>query len=242
MIRRAFEFGWPTLLVVSVCIGLGAANWFRPAALVCGLVLSAAVVAAAHTPATWRAVFFGVGLLAVGLWWGGLRLAMLDHSILRTHIGESGDAVAVVTGPARRSRYALRVEAEVRRFAGKPMHEPVLLELPRERATPEGAVIELHARPVEPRGPETGFDERGWLARKGVHVVLRGGPFRIVGRRGGIGGVADRLRASIASALARGTTGERRALLEGVVLGDETELDTGFRTTSRRQASTTYWR
>jgi competence protein ComEC len=168
-------------------------------------------------------------LLAVGLWWGGLRLAMLDQSVLRTRIGESGDTLLVVTGPARSSRYALRLEAEVRQFAGEAMHEPVQLELPRERAPPQGAVIELRARPVEPRGPETGFDERGWLARKGVHVVLRGGPFRVVGRRGGIGGVADRLRASIASALARGTTGERRGLLEGVVLGDETELDAGLR-------------
>ena len=228
MIRRAFEFGWPTLLVAAACVGLGAANWFRPAAVVCGVLLSAAVVAATRASGVWRALLLGVGLMAVGLWWGGLRLAMLDHSVLRTRIGESGDTVVVVTGPARRSRYALRVAAEVRRFAGEVVHESVLLELPRERAPPEGAVIELRARPVEPRGPETGFDERGWLARRGVHVVLRGGPFRIVGRRGGIGGVADRLRASIASALARGTTGERRALLEGVVLGDETELDAGL--------------
>ena len=229
MIRRAFEFGWPTLLVASACVGLGAANWFRPAAAVCAAVLAISVVSAARVPGLWRALLLGVGLVAVGLWWGGLRLGMLDTSVLRARVGEAADTVAVVTGPARRSRFALRVEAEVRRFAGESMHEPVLLELPRERAPPEGAVIELRARPVEPRGPGTGFDERGWLARKGVHVVLRGGPFRIVGRRGGIGGVADRLRASIASALARGTSGERQGLLEGVVLGDETELDTGLR-------------
>ena len=137
--------------------------------------------------------------------------------------------MVTVTGPARRARYALRVPGDVSRFAGQKLHESVLLELPRDRAPPEGAVIELRARPVEPRGPETGFDERGWLARRGVHVVLRGGPFRIIGRRGGIGGVADRLRAGIATALASGTAGERRGLLEGVVLGDETSLDAGLR-------------
>ena len=229
MIRRALEFGWPTLLVAAACVGLAAANWIRPSPAICGVVLVGALVVAVRVPGSWRVALLGIGLLAVGLWWGGLRLAMLDESVLRARIGEAGDAVVTVTGPARSSRYALRVPGEVNRFAGEAMHESVLLELPRDRAPPEGAVIEMRARPVEPRGPETGFDERGWLARRGVHVVLRGGPFRIVGRRGGIGGVADRLRAGIASALARGTTGERRALLEGVVLGDETEIDAGLR-------------
>ena len=47
------------------------------------------------------------------------------------------------------------------------LRERVLLELPAGRAPPQGAVLELRARPVAPRGPETGFDERGWLARRG---------------------------------------------------------------------------
>jgi hypothetical protein len=78
---------------------------------------------------------------------------------------------------------------------------------------------------VAPRGPETGFDERGWLARRGVHVVVRGEDVRVVCRRGGIGGVADRLHTHVAKTLARGTVGERRALLAGIVLGEDTGLD-----------------
>jgi competence protein ComEC len=106
----------------------------------------------------------------------------------------------------------------------------VLLELPPERAPPQGAVLELRARPVAPRGPETGFDERGWLARRGVHVVLRGDDgWRIVGRRGGIGGVGDRLRAHVEATLARGTTGERRRLLSGIVLGEDSGIDRELR-------------
>ena len=229
MMRRALEFGWPTLLVAAACVGLTAANWLRVSPAICGAALVAALIVAAQAAGPWRVAFLGVGLLAVGVWWGGLRLESLDHSVLRARIGEAGDAVVTVTGPARRARYALRVTGDVSRFAGEKLHESVLLELLRDRAPPQGAVIELRARPVEPRGPETGFDERGWLARRGVHVVLRGGPFRVVGRRGGIGGVADRLRAGIAAALASGTTGERRGLLEGVVLGDETNLDQGLR-------------
>ena len=69
---------------------------------------------------------------------------------------------------------------------------------PPGRAPPLGAVLELRARPLAPRGPETGFDERRWLARRGIHVVLEGAGWRVVGRRGGIGGVADRLRAHVA--------------------------------------------
>ena len=91
-------------------------------------------------------------------------------------------------------------------------------------------MLELRARPVAPRGPETGFDERGWLARKGIHVVLHAsGSWQIVGRRGGIGGVGDRLRTAIASALALGTTGERRSLVAGVVLGADEEIDPELR-------------
>jgi competence protein ComEC len=224
VIRRALEFGWPTLLVVSACVGLGSSNWLRAPAAACAGSLVCALVAATRVDGARRFLVVALGLLAVGLWWGGLRLGMLDRSVLAARIGETRDAVVVVTGPGRLSRFALRLPAEVRRFGGDAVHESVLLELPRERAPPQGAVIELRARPVEPHGPETGFDERGWLARRGVHVILRGGPYRIVGRRGGIGGVADRLRAEIASALGRGTSGERRALLDGVVLGDESRL------------------
>ena len=120
----------------------------------------------------------------------------------------------------------LRAAAEVRRFGTSSIRERVLLELPPERAPPQGAVLELRARPVAPRGPETGFDERGWLARRGVHVVLRGDEgWRVVGRRGGIGGVGDRLRAHVEATLARGTAGERRRLLAGIVLGEDSGID-----------------
>ena len=115
------------------------------------------------------------------------------------------------------------------RFGDEQIRERVLLELPPERAPPQGAVLEVRARPVAPRGPETGFDERGWLARRGVHVVVRGERARIVGRRGGIGGVADRLRAHVEQTLAGGTTGERRQLVAGIVLGEDSEIDPALR-------------
>ena len=229
MIRRALEFGWPTVLVAAACLGLVVTNWLRPPPLVCGVMLACALAGAARLDGRVRVALLAAALVAAGLWWGGLRLGALGRSVLASRIGETENAELVVTGPVRRSAFGLRVPAEVRRFGRSSLREEVLLELPQKRAPPEGAVIELRARPVAPQGPETGFDERAWLARRGVHVVMRGGPFRIVGRRGGIGGVADRLRAEIASSLALGASGERRALLDGIVLGDDAALAPGLR-------------
>jgi competence protein ComEC len=222
--RRALEYGWPTLLVAAACLGLAAANWYQLSALQSGLFVIGATLAGAAREGRVRVVFLAIALGAAGLWWGGLRVAALSRSVLSPHVGETRDGLLVVLGPASRSSFGLRLPAEVRSFGGSELRERVLLELPRERAPPQGAVIELRVRLVEPRGPETGFDERAWLARRGIHVVARGSAYRIVGRRGGIGGVADRLRAEIASSLALGTSGERRALLDGVVLGDNAGL------------------
>jgi competence protein ComEC len=226
VIRRAVELGWPTVLVACACAGLGSANWARPAPeLLAACLVGAAVAGSCLGGGTARLVCLGLVLALAGLWWGGLRLAAADVSLLRDHLGESQPARVVVTGPARRTPYAIRLPAEVRRFGDLDLRERVLLELPPERAPPQGAVLELSVQPVEPRGPETGFDERGWLARRGVHVVLRGRDPLVVGRRGGIGGGADRLRAHVAAALARAGPGERAAILAGVVLGADEGLD-----------------
>lgn len=229
-LETAIALWWPTLLVVLACSGLAVSNWLRPPV---AIVLAAAGLCALGALAVEkerRLVLAGVCLLALGLWWGGVRVEALDRSVLVGRIGNTDAVVATVIAPPSRTTFAVRVMAEVRRFAGLEVRERVLLELPAGRAPPQGAVLALRARPVAPRGPETGFDERGWLARRGVHVVLHAsGSWRIVGRRGGIGGVGDRLRAKIAAALALGATGERRALLAGVVLGADEGLEPPLR-------------
>ena len=65
----------------------------------------------------------------------------------------------------------------------------MLLVLPVGRSPPRGAVIEATVRVAEPRPEQDGFDERAWLARQGVHVVLEASSWRQIGRRGGIAGV-----------------------------------------------------
>lgn len=214
---------WPTVLLVAGCVGIALGSQVRPAV---GLVLVSALVlgvAGAREQGRRRVLLTAVSLALVGLAWGGLRAAQLERSVLQ-RLDSTAAARVVVTGPARRTRFALRAPALVTRFDGVALRERVLLELPLGRAPPQGAVLEVRARPTRPRGPETGFDERAWLARQGVHVVLRARDARIVGRRGGIGGVADRLRAHLQGTLAGGTAGERRALVTGIVLGEESEL------------------
>jgi competence protein ComEC len=225
VIRRLLGFGWPTALVAGACVGLAASNWIRPTPGVCAVAVLGAAIAAAFCGGYRRLALAAVVMALAGAWWGAMRLDALEQSVLAARIGERAGALVAITGPVRRGLYSLRMPAEVRRFGGERIHETVLLELPRSRAPPQGALLELQARPVAPRGPETGFDERGWLARRGVHIVLRGREPRVVGRRGGIGGVADRLHRHVASALASGASGERLALLDGVVLGDDDGLD-----------------
>jgi len=67
-----------------------------------------------------------------------------------------------------------------------------------------------------------------------VHVVLHVDEWHVVGRRGGLGGAGDRLRRWLRAASAPGLAGERRAVLEGVVLGDDNGLSPGLKTAFRR--------
>jgi competence protein ComEC len=162
-----------------------------------------------------------VALACAGWWWGSVRLAALDRSVLAPRVGTAERALLEVTAPPRRARYRLRVAVVVRRFGGRGLREASLLELPPGRAPPQGALVSAVVTVEQPRGPDHGFDERTWLRRKGVHVVLRADRWRGAGARRGIGAIADRLRARVETALARGASGEREAVLAGVVLGDD---------------------
>jgi competence protein ComEC len=224
-VRRVVELHWPTLLVGAACVGLAASNWVSPgvvslATLSAGVVAGLVVLDGPH-----RAAALGVLLAVAGMWWGSLRLHALERSALAAEIGESGRAELVTTGPARVTSWAVRVPAEARVFRGRPLRERVLLVLPVGRSPPRGAILETVVRVVEPReARDGGFDERSWLARQGIHVVLRGGAWREVGRRGGVAGLGDTVRDRVERAVSRGTDGVRRALVLGVVLGEDEGL------------------
>jgi competence protein ComEC len=214
----------PTLPVAAACAGLALSNWMRLAGSALVLVAVAAVTAAA-VGGRGRTALVGLACAAAGLWWGALRSDALERSLLAHRVGVAAEARVVVTGPARRTTFNQRLPAEVRLFDGESMRERTLLELPLGRSPPQGAVVELRVRVRAPRPADDGFDERTWLARRGVHAVLRGSEdWRTVGRRGGLGGFGDRLRGHLERAMAPGVRGERRAVIAGVVLGADEGL------------------
>lgn len=205
------------LVAASGCAGLACANVAR-----IGPLLVATTCAVVFAAAPRGIVFVAVGVALLGWWWGSVRLDKLDASALAPHIGEAARVRIVVTGPARRGRFSVRISGVVERFAREPLHEPVLLELASGRAPPQaGAVLSALAVLKAPRAPADGFDERTWLRRRGVHVVLRVDEWRVVGRRGGIGGLADAVRRRLRRSITHGLGGERAAVVAGVVLGDE---------------------
>jgi competence protein ComEC len=171
-----------------------------------------------------RLVLLALAAAVVGWWWGGLRLTALDRSVLAHDVGRSGIAAVLTTAEARVGTFELRQPGRVLRFDGRTIGEPVLLELPRGRAPPQGALLRTLAVLRAPQADVHGFDERVWLRRQGVHVVLRVDAWRQVGRRGGLGGATDRLRAWLRRTSSPGLRGERRTVLEGVLLGDDAAL------------------
>jgi competence protein ComEC len=231
-VSRLLRFS-PHLLAASLCAGLAVANVVRADRPVVAVLAAAAAGASVVAAGAARFACLALALLLAGTWWGSVRLAALDRSVLVAHVGDTARVHVVVTGPARRSRFQVRVPAQVSRLDRTALREAVLLELPRGRSPPQGAVIETIAKIERPRPPEDGFDEAAYLKRRGVHVVLKGGVWRVVGHRGGIPGVADRLRAYMARTLAPGLDGERRAVLAGVVLGEDEGLSQELRDSFR---------
>ena len=213
-------------VALAVCVGLALANAVRGGPLL--LVLAAAALVAAALSER-RLGCVALALLFVGWWWGGARLEALDRSPLAARIGTAERVRVVVTSTPRRGRFDIRAEGSVLRFGELRPDEPVLLRLPPGRAPPQGAILDALGELAAPRPARNGFDERRWLRRHGIHVVLRVDAWTAVGSRGGIGGLSDRLRGWLGHSVARGLHGERAALLEGIVLGDDSGLSDGLR-------------
>ncbi|MGZ4395028.1 MAG: DUF4131 domain-containing protein [Gaiellaceae bacterium] len=226
------------LLLGALCCGVAAANAVR--APVVALVAAAVALLGAATVSApgHRVGVLALALALAGWWWGSARLDALDRSVLLAEVGRAERALVIVTGPPRSGGFSVRAPGLVMRFGRLRPHEAVLLELPLGRSPPQGAVLEVLGVLALPRPASNGFDERAWLRRRGVHVVLRVDRWQAVGRRGGLGGAADRLRARLAGSVAVGLHGDRRAVVEGVVLGDDQDLPLGLR--NRFRASGLY--
>jgi competence protein ComEC len=232
---------WPArvlpahLAVGGAALGLALANVARLgagiAAAACAVLVAAGAVGGSRRSILAAAV---VAILVGGWWWGSHRLASLDRSPLSADLDRSGDARIEITGPARHGLFAIRLPGRLRSFERAPVDERVQLQLPLGRAPPQGALVDALVVVRAPRGPSNGFDERTWLRRQGIHVVLHVDRWQVVGRRGGLGGIADRLRRWLERASAPGLAGERRTVIEGVLLGDDDALSPSLKDAFRR--------
>jgi competence protein ComEC len=219
----------PHYLVAALCVGIAAANVARLPLLAVGVAGVILVLVAAVVDEEARRALPLVALVLVGWWWGSMRLSALDRSVLLARVDTAERSLLAVTGPARASRFELRIPAQVRRFGQLSFREQVLLELPLGRAPPQGALIEAITTVRVPKPVSHGFDERIWLRRQGIHVVLHADRWKLVGRRKGLAALGDRLRAVLGRSVAPGLHGARRGVVEGVVLGDEQGLSTQLR-------------
>ena len=228
MIERAWHTAYPHCFLASACIGLAGSNVAR-VSWTAGLLAIGLAAFGVVAPTEARLPILALVLLLAGWAWGSARLTVLDESLLAPRAGQSARALVTVTGPTRRGLFRLRAPIEVRRFGDLAVAEPALLELPLGRAPPQGAHLDVIAKIRLPRPADDGFDERSWLRRQGIHVVLRADVWRVVGRRGGLWGLADALRAHIERSLAPAVGGERRAVLAGIVLGADEGLSDELR-------------
>jgi hypothetical protein len=209
------------LLVALLCVGLALPLAVRADSAFLSVTAVVLAVSAVLLRA-WRTALLAGAVLLTGWWLGSLRLEALDRSPLAHEIGRVSSARLVVTGPARSSPFDVRVPVLVVRFGAATLGERARLDLPRGRAPPQGAVIEAVVEVRRPRGREPdGFDESSYLRRQGIHVVLSAHDYHVVGRRGGIGGASDSLRAFVSRGLAPGIAGERRAVIAGIILGED---------------------
>jgi competence protein ComEC len=215
----------PHAFVGALCVGFACANAARPAvAPLLGAAAVLALLGAAAGEPRLRAVALAAAVVALAWAWGGIRLAQLDHSRLASRVGTAERAVVEVEEPPRKGSFDQRMKALVLRWGTLHPHEPVLLELPLGRAPPQGARLLLVGELRAPRGPSNGFDEATWLRRQGIHAVLRGQSWRVVGRRGGISGVGDRVGRWLSGDTTPGLKGEPRDVIEAIVLGRSSEV------------------
>jgi competence protein ComEC len=212
-----------TAVVLALCAGLVlalVAHSPPPLALALGGLVA---VSAARRPRT----LLVVAALA-GWWWGSVRVDALARSALRPQLGRGGDMVVEVVAPPRVGSFQIRAVARLVRLDGAPIGERVLAELPpSSRPPPQGARLAVLGVLVAPRGPQGGFDERAWLARQGIHAVVRAKRWRVVGARSGAAATGDALRRWLGRGLAG--SGAGRAVAAGVLLGDDGGLSRGLR-------------
>ena len=184
-----------------------------------------------------RTPFLVAALVLAGLWWGSVRLAALDRSVLEAEIGRAALARVEVTGPgaARRVRASGARCGCVASALWSSTSAPASSSRPR-RAPPQGAVLEVVATLAKPRMAEEegDFDEAAYLAPPGHprHPPGRAPSGSSAAAAESVGSPTV-FGGESSSSLDAVPAGERRAVLAGVVLGEDEGLEASCRDSFR---------
>jgi competence protein ComEC len=241
----------PHLLLAAYCGGLCLALVWQPSAalLVCaGLSAAAGLFLGRRAPALpgrvvvlagHRALVVTVSLMLLfavaGVALGGARLAALGRSTLAAYAGHHVPLAAVLTDLPAEKNGEVTLAVRVTSVAGVAVREPAHLRLHLEEGQTlgyrptgpltEGALLRLPSASVEPLpSPKPGaFDYGRYLRRRGEHALLEAdfADLTIIGRRGGLQGLIDRLRLASRAHLLRGVHSPVAEVLQGMVLGDD---------------------
>jgi competence protein ComEC len=170
---------------------------------------------------------------------GEARLAAFSACELRSSVGRSLPVTAVLTDLPAIGQRQVTLAVRVTRVGQKTLSEPAHLRLrlgagetvSLDACGPlvEGTIVHLPAASIGPLpSPKPGaFDYGRYLRRRGEHVVLEGrfADLQLLGRRGGLRGVVDRLRLASRAHLRAGVHPPVRDVLDGMVLGDDEGVD-----------------
>jgi len=160
-----------------------------------------------------------------GLLLGAVRVEALTESALAGHAGEQFEVTVAVAGAVREKGGEVECPVEVRM-------DPEENALLRIRGAPDarvgdllerGRLLHVKARVVLPEDPSIGFNEKQYLARRGMGVILECGSARVEygGFRKGVDGLLDRVRSRSRRNLGYGLDHKHAGLLRGVVLGEK---------------------
>ena len=213
----------PHVLLIAVCLGLTLALGSRIppiVALLAALASSAVGVAVLRRGRADLGFWMvAIALAAAGWGWGSGRLATTVPPVAGT--GAVAGLVDVDTPPQQTER-GVRVRVRVVALSGGNVvtGTRLLADLPEHApAVRLGMRLRVTGRLV-PAATEHSPDWwRAHLARSLIAGRLALNGVRLVGTRGGLSGIRDRLRNAAAGAVGSGLSGERRAVVRGMALG-----------------------
>ena len=211
MLAHLVRLPLPTLALAALAAGAAGSLAVRPPLLLIG----AGALLALRRP---RAGVL-VAVLLLGGVVGGQRLALLADDPLASRIGEKVDTVATIEQPWRGGTYSARADVLLAGGGRVLLRVPISVARP-----PRGSRVQVTGRLARPRGPFNGFDERAWLAHRGIHAVLKSSDVVVVGRRGGIWGAIDRGRAASLAAYGGAGHDDAGLMLGAIALGADDEL------------------